>query len=80
MSRCPPCTHNCDEGRAWPSQPTAATLRGWFLEFESDGRPYVWNGLAYSEKGAENLARHCLAVEDPTFHERRARLVACIER
>lgn len=54
-------------------------LRGFRLEFVSDGRPYRWAGLAYNEAGAERLARHCLAVEEPGFSEAGARLVACTE-
>lgn len=57
-----------------------AALRGWWLEFDSDGQPFTWAGLAYSERGAEGLARHALAVEHPMFNEEGARLVACIER
>jgi hypothetical protein len=56
-----------------------AVERRWFLEFESDGAPYVWRGFAFSEQEAERKARTFLRTERGTFNSETARLVACLE-
>lgn len=55
-------------------------IRGWWLEFDSDGDPYTWRGNAPSERDAEQTARDELGRRDPSFDRVRARLTACLER
>jgi hypothetical protein len=56
-----------------------APLRDWWLEFDSEGVPLSWVGVAVSERAAEGLARADLA-RHPCFNRTTARLTACIER
>lgn len=55
-------------------------IRGWWLEFDSEGTPYSWRGNAASEKAAEQAARDELAHRSESFNRSEARLVACLER
>jgi len=55
-------------------------MRGWWLEFESKGSPFVWRGDAVSEHAAERLARLELARDHADFDMAAARLTVCLER
>ena len=52
----------------------AMGLRSWRMEFETDGRPVVWQGDAANQAAAETLARHHLGLTN------KSRLVACVEQ
>lgn len=51
----------------------------WYrLEFECDGTPLVWEGLAHNQAAAETVARADLAG-DWAFFNSSARLTRCVE-
>lgn len=56
---------------------TELNARQWWMEFELDGRPFIWTGTADNESAAETLARAELARKGLTAA---ARLVACVEK
>jgi hypothetical protein len=59
---------------------TALGLRAWRLEFDSEGVPFVWEGLAANQGAAESMARRELADQWAGFNRILARVTACLEQ
>lgn len=48
------------------------------LEYNSQGKPFVWQGKATSPGGANAKARHELFYSEPLFSRYKSKLVSCV--
>ena len=86
------CTHDCRQGRDCTCARLMATvnmehvtrqalgLRRWRLEYDCNGRPFVWAGEAANESAADSLARHHLTNDQADFRSSDAVLTTCVEQ